>query len=284
MKIAAVIVTYNRLQLLKECIDSIRRQTFLPNEIIVINNSSTDDTMNWLNTQKDLMVITQENSGGAGGFYTGIKTAYEKGSDWIWCMDDDTFLDCNALMNLHSVIEEEHTHQIGFLYSRVINKNRSINLLNRPGNFYSQNKWSTIENENAISEIDVASFVSILINRTTIQTVGYPNYRYFIYFDDLEYTHRFKGFKNLYIPSSIAYHGTLNQKQNYFEYIINGNNSFFWIRNLIMFYKNKNRSYLLKNLINYYSYLTRSIIKKENKLNKLVLSLKATFIGFQKSL
>jgi len=53
-KIAAVVVTYNRLELLKQCIDSIKNQTRKPDEIIVVNNSSTDGTLEWLNPNKDL--------------------------------------------------------------------------------------------------------------------------------------------------------------------------------------------------------------------------------------
>lgn len=99
-KIAAVVVTFNRLELLKQCIDSLRNQTHKLDEIIIVNNSSTDGTIEWLNQQKDLTIITQENSGSAGGQHTGIKIAYEKGFDWIWCFDDDCFVETNALEEL----------------------------------------------------------------------------------------------------------------------------------------------------------------------------------------
>lgn len=77
-KIAAVVVTFNRLELLKKCVESLRNQTHKLDEILIINNSSTDGTLDWLNQQNDLTVISQENSGSAGGQFTGIKTAYEK--------------------------------------------------------------------------------------------------------------------------------------------------------------------------------------------------------------
>ena len=50
-------------------------------------------------------VINQENTGGAGGFYTGVKFAYENGADWVWTMDDDVVpnYEClEELMNYHS--------------------------------------------------------------------------------------------------------------------------------------------------------------------------------------
>ncbi|MBK6915081.1 MAG: glycosyltransferase [Ignavibacteriales bacterium] len=100
MKITAVVVTYNRLELLKQCIESIRNQTQKLDKIIVVNNDSIDGTFEWLNSQEDITHINQKNLGGAGGFYTGIKTAYNNGFDWIWCMDDDGLPEINALENL----------------------------------------------------------------------------------------------------------------------------------------------------------------------------------------
>jgi len=64
--IAAVVVTYNRLTLLKKCIASIKKQTRKIDKIIVINNGSTDQTGDWLKKEKGLTVITQGNLGGAG--------------------------------------------------------------------------------------------------------------------------------------------------------------------------------------------------------------------------
>ena len=56
-KAIAIVVTYNRVNLLKECITALRNQTHKPDAILVINNGSTDDTAQWLQTQKDLLVI-----------------------------------------------------------------------------------------------------------------------------------------------------------------------------------------------------------------------------------
>ena len=70
-KAIAVVVTYNRLTLLKECITALRNQTHKPDAILVVNNGSTDDTGKWLLSQNDLLTITQGNTGSGGGFETG---------------------------------------------------------------------------------------------------------------------------------------------------------------------------------------------------------------------
>ena len=96
----AVVVTYNRLELLKQVIIALRLQTIHVNKIIVIDNGSTDGTKEWLDSQESLITIHQENVGGAGGFYRGIKEAMSTESDWIWCMDDDVFPSSQCLERL----------------------------------------------------------------------------------------------------------------------------------------------------------------------------------------
>ena len=90
-KITAVVVTYCRLELVKKTISALRNQLYKLDSIIVVDNNSTDGTSEWLDSQNDLVVIHQENIGGSGGFYRGIKEAYDRGADWIWCMDDDVY-------------------------------------------------------------------------------------------------------------------------------------------------------------------------------------------------
>ena len=98
-KVIAVVVTYNRQALLEQCIDALKKQTRKVDQILVINNGSTDKTETWLRSQTGIEFITQENIGGAGGFHTGIKTAFEKSFTWMWLMDDDGYPKEDALEN-----------------------------------------------------------------------------------------------------------------------------------------------------------------------------------------
>ena len=105
--IAAVVVTFNRLKLLKRTINALRNQTWPIAEIVVVNNGCTDGTGEWLEAQKDLTVITQDNVGGSGGFHTGIGHAATLHTDFIWCMDDDVFPTPTCLERL---LEAARTH------------------------------------------------------------------------------------------------------------------------------------------------------------------------------
>jgi len=93
--VAAVVVTYNRKHLLKECLDALLAQTRPIDAIIVMDNASTDGTPEFLEAQGYLTnpiidyVRLSENTGGAGGFHYGVKRGYEQGFDWLWLMDDD---------------------------------------------------------------------------------------------------------------------------------------------------------------------------------------------------
>jgi GT2 family glycosyltransferase len=83
----------------------VRNQTRKPEEIIIIDNGSTDGTKEWLDRQGDLIVVHQDNVGGAGGFYTGFERAYQRGADWIWSMDDDGLPHLDVLANFEKTIQ-----------------------------------------------------------------------------------------------------------------------------------------------------------------------------------
>lgn len=190
IKVAAVVVTYNRLELLKECIEALRNQTYENLDLVIVNNGSTDGTGEWLATQKDLIVITQENLGGAGGFNTGMRYAAENDYDYCWVMDDDVICDKDALLemfNAMDIIEGEW----GFLCSSVVDKNGTpcniplvVNLLR---NAYPD--WPRYLDKGIVKVMN-ATFVSVLVPTESIRKYGLPIKDFFIWGDDTEFTNR----------------------------------------------------------------------------------------------
>lgn len=91
----AVVVTYNRLNKLKNCIAAIKAQSVAVRFIHVVDNNSSDGTKEWLleNAERLNIIphILDYNGGGAGGFNVGIRAAYSAGADWTWVMDDDVY-------------------------------------------------------------------------------------------------------------------------------------------------------------------------------------------------
>lgn len=207
-KIVAVVVTFNRIDLVKRTISSLRSQTRKLDGIIVIDNDCTDGTAKWLDSQDSLTVIHQENTGGSGGFWRGIKEAYERGYDWIWCMDDDVFPkeDCLELLL-------KHRHDsIGILCPhRIMNgtsfltESRVINLTNPFKNTYDfPLKSSDIENKNII-DIQGMSFEGPLIKRDVVTKIGFPNKDLFILYDDTDYSYRtiLSGYRVVFVKNAI---------------------------------------------------------------------------------
>ena len=190
-KIGIVVVTFNRLQLLKEVIDSLRVQTYSDFDIIVVNNGSTDDTPNWLEKQADIITITQENLGGAGGFHTGMKYVAEHGYEYCWVMDDDVVCNPTALEEL---IKAYNTvPEAGFVCSRVVGINgKPMNTPTALGAYKDGDYTDTFElvNEHQMVRVTTATFVSVLINTNIIRSIGLPYKEFFIWGDDTEYTQR----------------------------------------------------------------------------------------------
>ncbi len=120
MKIAAVVVTYNRINWLKKNIDALLSQTRIPDEIIVVDNASTDGTYDFLkNLSKVKFKRLEENIGGAGGFAYGLKCAIDDEADWVWMMDDDALPYKNALEALEYAILKNQNSNVGVFLSKL---------------------------------------------------------------------------------------------------------------------------------------------------------------------
>jgi len=206
-KIAAIIVTFNRLEYLKETVLSIQAQSLIPSEIIVVNNSSTDGTLDWLHTQKNITVITQNNVGGAGGFATGIEYAYTKGHDWIWCMDDDVIPMQDCLENLINfqtdiVIRAPLRFEVGGMTEPQ--DTIEFNFTN-PFKGLWKRMFSSKEIDNKHSIIaEGITFEGPLIHREVVDKIGLPDAGFFLFADDSDYFIRAKkhGFPSLIIFSA----------------------------------------------------------------------------------
>lgn len=189
-KVGIVVVTFNRLNLLKEEIEALRKQTYSNFQIVVVNNGSTDETLNWLAEQNDLYIITQANVGGAGGFYTGMKYVAEHDFDFCWIMDDDVICDSTALDEL--VKANNIRNNIGFVCSRVIGIDG--NPMNTPvvddssinGGYSNWLHYAPF----GLIKVKEATFVSVLFSTDIIREMGLPYKEYFIWGDDTEYTMR----------------------------------------------------------------------------------------------
>lgn len=241
--ICAVVVTYNRKNLLMECLEALRNQTRPLQGIYLIDNASTDETPQLLFERSYIQklplenlkgpweetfyidvpsedkiplhyVRMHENTGGAGGFHEGIKRGYERGYDWLWLMDDDTIPNNNALLELLRIKDFIPIEKIGFVSSKALWIDGTPHLMNVPQvkpliDFTPFNKYE----EEGFLYVKAASFVSLLFRIFVIEKVGYPIKEFFLWGDDIEFTERISAhFMGFYCNKSIAIHKT---QENY---------------------------------------------------------------------
>jgi GT2 family glycosyltransferase len=183
--IVAIVVTYNRLSLLKECLMGIQSQTIKLDKIIIVNNGSTDGTNDWLKDQTAFHIINQENCGGAGGFSTGIKYAYEQGAKWIWLMDDDVIPEINCLEELFKYSTISKCLQASRISSDGVDYQwgEYLDLCN-----YKKHKITNLEiNNKEFYFVNVGCFEGMLIHSDIVSKIGYPDSRFFISGDDTIY-------------------------------------------------------------------------------------------------
>ena len=215
--IAAVVVTYNRKELLRENIEALLNQSFSQFDIMIIDNASTDGTYEYIsdlarNQEKVKYYNTGKNLGGAGGFSLGIKKACEKGYEKVWIMDDDTIPKTTALEELVKA-DRLLNSDFGFLASTVLWTDNSWNKMN----LLRTDPWHAFEKvdlvERGVIPINRASFVSLLINADAVFELGLPIKEFFIWSDDQEYTDRLsKKYPCYYVSHSKVVHKTVTNE------------------------------------------------------------------------
>lgn len=190
-RVAAVIVTFNRLEKLKTVLSHVLGQSTPPEWVVVVDNASTDGTADYLagldDPSLDILRLS-ENTGGAGGFSTGMKRAYDLGAEYFWLMDDDCYPAKDSLEKLvagHDEAMEAMPGGVPFACSLVYFDDTEIAEMNIAAPDW---KWAKLWGKGQRSVlVETCSFVSALYTRATVERIGLPFREYFIWFDDAAY-------------------------------------------------------------------------------------------------
>ena len=198
MKFAVTIVTYNRLELLKECVQQVLSQTVPFSYICIVDNNSTDGTSKYLD---QLVAETQtassdknkpefhilhlpENIGGAGGFAKGIENLGKTDCDWILIIDDDAMIAADYIEQLQKAILKTNY----LAYSGTVTTAGSIDTTHR--RFIKCPRlmlYGPVPEEayaKASFEYDISTFCGLLVKADMVRRIGLPKTEYFIWFDD----------------------------------------------------------------------------------------------------
>ncbi|MCI1868048.1 MAG: glycosyltransferase family 2 protein [Bifidobacterium crudilactis] len=204
-KVAIVVVTYRRQELLATLFKSILNLTKAPWRVVIVDNEHSDTTRQMVeefesavtgqwgktipdSSGEDSRVVyapQSDNLGGAGGFSAGVKRAYELGAQWFWVMDDDVAVEPEGLDKLakwsdkHEVIQGSRLDYDG-------------------GPFYWQYHFIVslgIPDPIAPAAFGLAGyrvmntmcFEGGCFSRRVVERIGFPDPRFFIYWDDTLY-------------------------------------------------------------------------------------------------
>lgn len=283
-RICAVVVTYNRKEMLMTCIKKLLMQEGAQCDILVIDNASTDGTKEYIASLVDRERVkyksTVYNIGGAGGFRVGMEIAVLMGYDLIWLMDDDTYVYKDSLITLLNA-DEDLKSDYGFLSSiadwkdgTLCNMNRQRVSITRPISDYSFD----------LVKIKMASFVSFFIKSSTILEVGLPIKDFFIWADDLEYSRRISKKHTCY--AVIASHVLHNMRSNHKVGIEAESRDRLWrykmlYRNEVYIYRREGIKGILFLVARVFLHCARVVFKGDAKIEKLKVILSSFMKGLK---
>jgi len=198
VRVAVVVVTYNRVAALTACLDGLAAQTRTPDAVFVVDNASTDDTPGVLRARSDLalhVIRTEVNEGGAGGFNRGTRLAFEAGYDRIWLMDDDVVPapDCLAVLVQHPgpalMAVREDTR------GRVVEKAALRFDLTDPRSIHPKretvdHRWQQRSDMPVEVRIENVAFEGFMVDRSVVDSIGLPDPTFFIFYDDVDFALR----------------------------------------------------------------------------------------------
>lgn len=237
-EVASVIVTFNRLEKLKETLQKTFAEPFAA--VVVVNNCSTDGTGDWLDTLNEprLHIIhSPSNQGGAGGFHQGFE--YAAGQlphcDWLVAFDDDAYPEPGTLASFDAL---DVPADVGSVAAAVYLPDGGISEMNRPSvnPFWHLKKFISTAlsgrqgfhvadsdyQSKTHKEIDASSFVGFFLRLSLIREgrIGLPRTELFIYADDIIYVLELRkaGVKHWFAPWLVFSHDCqtlVNQKDVY---------------------------------------------------------------------
>lgn len=212
IRIACVIVTFNRKVLLKRCLDAVSTQAFKPICVYILDNASTDGTIDavkewgFYDTENEGIrykyILNKQNEGGAGGFYHGMKSAMEDGEyDAIWMMDDDGEPEKECLKNLVKYLGS-HDYIAPIVLSDEDRNTCSF----VPNTNYSE--FCKKVDKRGIVENWASPFNGVLYSTNLIRKIGYPKKEMFIWGDEINYHLRAinSGFIPITVTNAIHFH------------------------------------------------------------------------------
>ena len=220
-KILVIIVTYNGMEWMERCLDSITRST-LPADIFIVDNGSTDGTQDYIRSCGKEIIFRQsgENLGFGRANNLGLQYAADNGYDYVYLLNQDAWVEeatFETLINVHRTRPE-----YGILSPMQIQANgqhMDRNFLNGvasrcvEGNFMEDLYFGTLQDVYEVKDVMAAHW---LISMDCLRRTGgfSPTFRH--YGEDNNYVDRveYHGFKTGFVPATKAVHDRENRSDS----------------------------------------------------------------------
>lgn len=214
-----VVLNWNGWQDTMACLESLYRLDYVPAEILVVDNASTDSSVQKLKEFDPELTILQSdrNIGFSGGNNLGIRHALQAGAEYIWLLNNDTVVDDRALSGL--IDKMQNNADIGICGSSLIYYHNKEKFQALGGGRY--NSWlgttSDIGRDKPVDfqfheaevekQMDYVAGASMLLSRGFLEDIGLLNEEYFLYYEEVDLAVRAgERYRLGYAGESIVYH------------------------------------------------------------------------------
>jgi GT2 family glycosyltransferase len=235
-RVSVVIVNWNGEAFLERCLSSLMSQTVAPNEIILLDNASSDCSLELVEKFTSVRVIRQkENAGFARGNNLAIASA-DPNCEWVVLINPDAFADP---MWLETLLDAAKIHPEIDVFGSCLLDASNPALLDGAGDVYhlSGLVWrlghgAVVPAVDDVEEIFSPCAAAAMYRRSALQAVGGFDEDYFCYVEDVDLGFRLRlaGYRCLHVPSSVVHHvgsGTTGGKNSEFA-MYHGHRNLVW--------------------------------------------------------
>ncbi|MBI2069127.1 MAG: glycosyltransferase family 2 protein [Elusimicrobia bacterium] len=215
-KVAVIVLNYNGSQDTIDCLESLKKSDYPDFEILIVDNASIDDSRatlsSWAAAQPfgapaAVLLESTANKGYAGGNNIGIRRALERGADYVWVLNNDTVVEGNTLSALVAAAQENPA--IGLAGAALYHHDQPKKPQALGGGFI--NPWfgtSRHETKTGGKQLDYINGASILARASMIRQIGLLDERFFIYWEDADWSLRARqaGWALAWVPQARVRH------------------------------------------------------------------------------
>ena len=223
IKTTIIIPNYNGLSFMEPCFESLKEQTVRDFKVLVVDNGSTDGSVEWLKEHRIPSIFLKENTGFSGAVNTGIRAAY---TPYVLLLNNDTRVEPGFVAAMERAMDQ--SPKIFSVSSRMIQMYHP-ELLDDTGDMYSILGWAyqrgvgrSVNLYQKSCRVFSACAGAAIYRRAVFDEIGLFDELHFAYLEDIDVGWRAKlyGYDNIYCPDAAVYHvgsGTSGSRYNSFK-------------------------------------------------------------------